>query len=131
MEQSLGDSDSLLHSAGKSAHEFVAELHRVGDLKAVIDSIGAGLLWEVIGGSKKIQVFPDPQGRIHAEIIREETDQLLDAIFVAGDVFAGNGCAALGRIQQAAENSEGGRFSRAVGANIAEDFAAVDLEVQV
>ncbi len=90
MQEGLGNSYALLHAAGKSTEKLVTEFLGVGDLEAVIDPIGVRLSGKIVCGSKEVEIFPDAQGGIDAEVIGKEADELLDAVLVAGDVLPGD-----------------------------------------
>jgi len=86
---------------------------------------------DVVGGGEELEVFEDGQVLVAAEEVGHVADVAADEVAVAVDRLAHDQCLAAGRREQAGDDLHGGRFARAVGAEKAEHFTALEREGHV
>ncbi len=123
-----GNGEALHHAAGKAAHHLVGA---VGQLEAVEQLGGAllalaGRLPEV--SAVKEQNFAGGEGEIQVGPLRHHPDQPLGRHLLPPHVVFADERAAGGGADARGQDADGGGFARAVGAQQAEDPAALDFE---
>lgn len=128
MQQAAGDLQPPAHAAGERHHRLVGavgEVHHVEHLahpardRGGLDAVQLGVQAQVLRGGEVA---------VERRVLEDETDVAAHGVAPRGHVEAADVGGAGGRGDQRAEHVDGRALAGAVGAEEAEDLAAVDRE---
>jgi hypothetical protein len=129
IDEGLGEADTALHALGEFPDEAavdIIEADHFEELCATAVAFGGGQVEEA---AEEVDGFPGVEVAVEVGFLGEVTDSAF-----SGDVSGGVTeyfDMAAGGVEEPEEHFDRGRFTGAVGAEEAEDFAAADFEVDV
>ena len=123
-----GDGETLHHSAGKTADDLIGAVGELEALEKRFRALVALVRAETKIGAVKNENFASRQRKVEIGTLGYDANQPFDGgLFFPDVMFADPGLAS-GRADARGENADGCRFSRAVRAEQAENFAWMDFE---
>src|SRR5271154_4143736 len=128
MQHGAAERESLLPSAGKGAGETGFAAAQPSHLECPIDAPAQLRRRHAVHARIEAQVFEDGQIGVERKLLRHVADVAADQFGCLDDVVTGDRGAAGGGMQQSAQNSNRGRFSRTVGSEKSKDFAGARLK---
>src|SRR5205823_8620177 len=88
IQERLGNTDALPHSAGETAERTLARFDEVHHLEQLLDSLARGLTIETFGRGEVFEELDRVQIRVNAEVLRKITQHCSQAIRRAENVHA-------------------------------------------
>src|SRR5207253_8418810 len=126
-EERLRDAEALAHAEGVGADALVEAVLEGDELRDALD-FGAR---HAQHPREVLEVLAPGHEAIEVGVLDDAADAAHGRLEVAADVVTADGDAARGRTDEADQHPDGGRFSGAVRAEEAEDFAGAELERDV
>src|ERR1019366_3167237 len=120
--------DALLPPARERPGQLPPTIGQPRALEDVVDAHAEPLDGHAVDPRVEGEVLGDGEILVQAEALGHVADALLDALGLPHDVVSDHGAVTAGGIEDPAEHADGGRLSRAVRTEDAEDLAAADVE---
>src|SRR5450759_2279699 len=128
VDKGPGQAQSLLQAARQSIDELVSPVRQADELQQLADDLGATLLGLAVARGIEIQVLRHRELVVNAEEVGHVADPGVNPGRVLRHVCAVDRSVAARRLEERGEDAQGGRFTRSVGTDKAEDLALRDLE---
>ena len=130
VNQHARQAEPLLHAAAQRADERALLFRQADQFQNIVDGFFALRGGNFVARAEEIEVLGHFHVLIHAEKIRHVTDDMAHGVGFADDIVAKDFGRAGGRREKSGEDAQRGGFARAIGADEAEQIAAVDGQVE-
>jgi hypothetical protein len=131
VNERAAEGEQLPHSTGQASGRCAPFFFHVGQPQQARDSFAQLRRRHATGPPEKAVILLHRQVRIEAKSLRDISEACSDRLPILPNVTAGDRCGSTGRVNEAAEHSDSGRFAGTVGAEKTKDGTALDSEREI
>ena len=131
VQQAAGDLQAAFHAPGEGFHQGLAPVRQVDDLKHLLHALFQHRAGDVIEQAVELEILFCRQSIIQRWVLEDDADGAPHLGRVLDHIMPGQGGTATAGLEQGAEDLDGGRLARPIGADKAEHLTLADAEAHL